>query len=96
MNNDERSIMEISGNTPAEALLTPLHVTRCRNCVYYEYGEHFPDMRFCCRLHGEDGTPVRYNFEPNAFCSYGETLEERQQRKAAERDTWESIYYRSI
>ncbi len=87
---------EWDGHTPEEAIdrigtLTPLHVTRCKDCVYYECGEHFPDMRFCCRLHGEDGTTVRYNFEPNAFCSYGETPEERQQRKAAEQDAWESM-----
>ena len=87
---------EWDGHTPQEAIdrigeLAPLHVTRCKDCVYYECGEHFPDMRFCCRLHMDDGTPVRYNFDPNAFCSYGETPEERQQREAAEQDAWESM-----
>lgn len=87
---------EWDGHTPEEAInrigkLIPLHVTRCKDCAYYEYGEHFHDMQFCCRLHGEDGTTVRYNFEPNAFCSYGETPEEQQQREAAEQDAWESM-----
>lgn len=80
---------EWDGHTPEEAIdrigkLIPLRVTRCKDCAYYEYGEHFHDMQFCCRLHGEDGTTVRYNFEPNAFCSYGETPEEQQQREASE------------
>lgn len=66
-------------------------VTRCRDCVYYECGEHFPDMQFCCRLYADDGTPARYNFGPNAFCSYGETPEEKQQREAAEQDAWDSM-----
>lgn len=87
---------EWDGHTPQEAIdrigkLIPLRVTRCKECVYYECGEHFPDMRFCCRLHADDGTPARYNFGPNAFCSYGETPEERQQREAAEQDAWESM-----
>ena len=87
---------EWDGHTPEEAIdrigkLIPLRVTRCKDCAYYEYGEHFHDMQFCCRLHGEDGTTVRYNFGPNAFCSYGETPEERQQREAAEQDAWESM-----
>lgn len=87
---------EWDGHTPEEAIdrigeLIPLRVTRCKDCAYYEYGEHFHDMQFCCRLHGEDGTTVRYNFEPNAFCSYGETPEEQQQREAAEQDAWESM-----
>lgn len=87
---------EWDGHTPEEAIdrigkLTPLRVTRCKDCVYYECGEHFPDMQFCCRLHREDGTPARYNFGPNAFCSYGETPEEQQQREAAEQDAWESM-----
>lgn len=87
---------EWDGHTPQEAIdrigeLTPLHVTRCKDCVYYECGEHFPDMQFCCRLRRDDGTPAYYNFAPNAFCSYGETPEERQQREAAEQDAWESM-----
>ena len=87
---------EWDGHTPEEAInrigkLIPLRVTRCKDCAYYEYGEHFRDMKFCCRLHAKDGTPARYNFAPNAFCSYGETLEEKQQREAAEQDAWESM-----
>lgn len=87
---------EWDGHTPQEAIdrigkLTPLHVTRCKDCVYYECGEHFPDMQFCCRLCADDGTPARYNFGPNAFCSYGETPEEKQQREAAEQDAWDSM-----
>lgn len=66
-------------------------VTRCKDCVYYEDGEHFHDMQFCCRLYAEDGTPAHYNFAPNAFCSYGETPEEKQQRETAEQDAWESM-----
>ena len=68
-----------------------VHVVRCRDCVYYECGEHFPDMQFCCRLCADDGTPARYNFGPNDFCSYGETPEEKQQREAAEQDAWDSM-----
>lgn len=87
---------EWDGHTPEEAInrigqLIPLRVTRCKDCAYYEGGEHFHDMQFCCRLHGEDGTPARYNFAPDAFCSYGETPEEKQQREAAEQDAWESM-----
>lgn len=87
---------EWDGHTPEEAIdrigqLIPLRVTRCKDCAYYEDGEHFHDMQFCCRLYGENGTPTRYNFAPNAFCSYGETLEEKQQREAAEQDAWESM-----
>lgn len=87
---------EWDGHTPEEAIdrigqLIPLRVTRCKDCVYYEYGEHFHDMQFCCRLYAQDGTPARYNFAPNAFCSYGETPEEQQQREAAEQDAWESM-----
>ena len=87
---------EWDGHTPQEAIdrigkLTPLHVVRCKDCVYYECGEHFPDMQFCCRLYADDGTPARYNFGPNAFCSYGETPEEKQQREAAEQDAWDSM-----
>lgn len=87
---------EWDGHSPQEAIdrigkLTPLHVTRCKDCVYYEYGEHFHDMRFCCRLRADDGTHARYNFGPNAFCSYGETSEEKQQREAAEQDAWDSM-----
>lgn len=87
---------EWDGHTPEEAIdrigqLIPLRVTRCKDCAYYEYGEHFHDMQFCCRLYGENGSPMRYNFAPNAFCSYGETLEEKQQREAAEQDAWESM-----
>lgn len=68
-----------------------VRVTRCKDCAYYEDGECFHDMQFCCRLYAEDGTPARYNFAPDAFCSYGETPEERQQREAAEQDAWESM-----
>lgn len=87
---------EWDGHTPQEAIdrigkLTPLRVTRCKDCAYYECGEHFRDMQFCCRLYAEDGTPAHYNFGPNAFCSYGETPEEKQQREAAEQDAWESM-----
>lgn len=87
---------EWDGHTPEEAInrigaLIPLRVTRCKDCVYYECGEHFNDMRFCCGLRREDGTTACYNFAPNAFCSYGETPEERQQREAAEQDAWESM-----
>lgn len=87
---------EWDGHTPEEAIdrigkLIPLRVTRCKDCAYYEDGEHFHDMQFCCRLSAQDGTPVRYNFAPDAFCSYGETPEEKQQREAAEQDAWESM-----
>lgn len=87
---------EWDGHTPQEAIdrigkLIPLRVTRCKDCAYYEDGEHFHDMQFCCRLYAEDGTPAHYNFAPNAFCSYGETPEEKQQREAAEQDAWDSM-----
>lgn len=87
---------EWDGHTPQEAIdrigkLIPLRVTRCKDCAYYEDGEHFHDMQFCCRLYADDGTPAHYNFAPNAFCSYGETPEEKQQREAAEQDEWESM-----
>ena len=87
---------EWDGHTPQEAIdrigkLTPLRVVRCKDCAFYEGGEHFHDMQFCCRLYAEDGTPAHYNFAPNAFCSYGETPEEKQQREAAEQDAWESM-----
>ena len=87
---------EWDGHSPQEAIdrigkLTPLRVTHCKDCVYYECGEHFPDMQFCCRLCADDGTPAHYNFAPNAFCSYGETPEEKQQREAAEQDAWDSM-----
>lgn len=87
---------EWDGYTPEEAIdrigqLIPLRVTRCKDCAYYEYGEHFHDMQFCCRLYADDGTPAHYNFAPNAFCSYGETPEEKQQREAAEQDAWGSM-----
>lgn len=87
---------EWDGHSPQEAIdrigkLTPLRVTRCKDCAYYECGEHFHDMQFCCRLYADDGTPAHYNFAPNAFCSYGETPEEKQQREAAEQDAWDSM-----
>lgn len=87
---------EWDGHSPQEAIdrigkLIPLRVTRCKDCAYYEDGEHFHDMQFCCRLYAEDGTPAHYNFAPNAFCSYGETPEEKQQREAAEQDAWDSM-----
>lgn len=68
-----------------------VRVTRCKDCAYYEDGECFHDMQFCCRLYAKDVTPVCCNFAPNDFCSYGETPEEKQQREAAEQDAWESM-----
>lgn len=80
---------EWDGHTPQEAIdrigkLEPLRITRCKDCVYYECGEHFPDMRFCCRLRADNGTHARYNFGPNDFCSYGETQEEKLKRSSDE------------
>ncbi len=82
------AIRDVINGLPA---VDAVEVVRCKDCAYYEGGEHFPDMRFCCRLHRDDGTPARYNFAPNDFCSYGETPEEKQQREAAEQDAWESM-----
>lgn len=75
----------------AVPMVDAVPVTRCKDCVYYECGEHFHDMQFCCRLYADDGTPANYNFGPNDFCSYGETPEEKQQREAAEQDAWDSM-----
>lgn len=80
---------EWDGHSPKEAIdrigkLEPLRITRCKDCVYYECGEHFRDMRFCCRLRADDGTHARYNFGPNDFCSYGETQEEKLKRSSDE------------
>lgn len=96
MSLDCHRALEAQGNVIRDILyeqpaVDAVRVTRCKDCAYYESGEHFHDMQFCCRLRAEDGTPARYNFGPNAFCSYGETPEERQQREAAKQDAWESM-----
>ena len=84
---------EWDGHTPQEAIdrigkLEPLCVTRCKDCVCIGKRPPLPqgyrEDAGWCMLHG-------HVVLPNDFCSYGETLEERQQREAAEQDAWESM-----
>ena len=68
------------GHTPQEAIdrigkLTPLRVTRCKDCVCIGKRPPLPqgyrkDAGWCM-LHG-------HVVLPNDFCSYGETQEEKQ------------------
>lgn len=48
-----------------------VEVVRCRDCIHYQYGEIFKDIKFCSRL-THKGKPMRYPFSAEAFCSYGE------------------------
>ena len=50
-------------------------VVRCGECVYYNNGKRFPDMKWCCRLKKEDGEPARYMYPPDGFCCYGKRRE---------------------
>lgn len=50
-------------------------VIHCKDCKRYQPGEHFPDMKFCYRLCGNDGKRIGYNYAPEDFCSHGEKME---------------------
>lgn len=50
-------------------------VIHCKDCKWYQPGEHFPDTKFCYRLCGNDGKRIGYNYAPEDFCSHGEKME---------------------
>lgn len=60
--------IEIIENAPT---IDAVPVVRCGECVYYNYGKRFPDMKWCCRLKNADGEPARYLYPPDGFCCYG-------------------------
>ena len=43
------AIRDVINGLPA---VDAVRVTRCKDCAYYEYGEHFHDMQFCCGCRG--------------------------------------------
>lgn len=58
-----------------EPTVDAVPVVRCKDCVYYQYGIHFTDVKFCCRLKDDNNQTVRYPFSDMDFCSRGERKE---------------------
>lgn len=67
----KKGAFEVIGQIRAAPAVDAVEVVRCKDCEHYQYGEFFTDIKFCCRLRGENGEVRRYSCSDEDYCSYG-------------------------
>ena len=70
------AILAAVAQIDAGAELAP--VVRCKDCVWYQNGKRFEDMKFCCRMRAYNGERARYVWPEDGFCSYGERKDDAE------------------